>query len=341
MTHRIAILGASGYTGAELVRLILSHPAMRIVALSAERKAGARMGEVFRQLAPYDLPVLQKIDEIDFDGVDLVFCALPHGVAHGFVKGLNKRVKVVDLSADFRLRDPDEYRKWYGLEHLAMELQPEVAYGIPEFYRAEIAAARITANSGCHVATGLLPLVPALRAGTLDPDSIIIDSKTGVSGAGRGLNEGSLYCEVAEGIAAYGVGGHRHMAEFDQELSLAAGRPVAVQFIPHLVPMNRGLLATIYAAGDAHAVHEALAAYYRDEPFVHLLEFGLAPATRHVRGSNMCHIGVVEGRGEGRVVIVSVLDNLIKGASGQALQCANIMLGEAETAGLKLVPMFP
>jgi N-acetyl-gamma-glutamyl-phosphate reductase len=341
MTHRIAVLGASGYTGAELVRLIATHPTMRIVALSADRKAGMAMAEVFPHLRHLDLPRLQTMDEIDFSGVDLAFCALPHGLTHGFVKTLDPRVKVVDLSADFRLRDAAAYRKWYGIEHTAMEVQPEVAYGLPEVYRDAIRTARITANTGCYVATALLPLIPLLKAGAIAPDGLVIDAKSGVSGAGRALREGNLYCEVNEGFSAYGVAHHRHMGELDQELSLAAGQPVLASFTPHLVPMNRGMMATIYAAGDAQRVHQVLSATYAQERFVQVLPLGQTPASQHVKGSNLCHIGVVKDRGEGRIILVSVLDNIMKGASGQALQCANIMLGEDEAAGLTLSPIFP
>ncbi len=340
-SYRVGILGASGYTGAELVRILAAHPAIEIAALSAERKAGQGMAEVFAQLRHLDLPPLQRIDAIDLATLDLVFCALPHGVTQKLARELPAGVKMVDLSADFRLRDPEAYRRWYGLEHAAPDLQDEVAFGLPEFYRERIRRARITANTGCYVATSLLPLVPLLEAGAIAPEGIVIDAKSGVSGAGRGLREDMLFCEVNEGFRAYGVGGHRHMAELDQELSAAAGRPVTVTFTPHLVPMNRGMMATIYAAGEAERVHEVLARRFADEPFVQVLPLGQVPATQHVRGSNLCHIGVVADRVPGRVILVSVLDNLVKGASGQAVQNANIMLGLPETAGLEMVPVFP
>ena len=341
MTKKIGILGASGYTGAELVRLIATHPEMEIAALAAGRKAGRPLGQTFPQLAHLELPVPCAIGEVDYSGLDLVFLALPHGIAHELVPALPEGLKIVDLSADFRLRDPAQYEYWYGQPHRAAALQPDVAFGLPEFYRDEIAAARIAANTGCYVATSLLPLVPLLRAGAIAPESIVIDAKSGVSGAGRALREGSLFCEVNEGFAAYGVGHHRHMGELDQELSRAAGRPVHVTFTPHLVPMNRGMMATIYAAGDASGAQAVLARQFAAEPFVSVLELGKIPATAHIRGSNRCHIGVVADRAEGRMIIVSVLDNLMKGASGQAVQIANIMLGLPETAGLALAPMFP
>ena len=340
-TRNIAILGASGYTGAELARLISAHPRMRIAALSAERSAGREMGEVFPHLAHLALPRLARIDQIDFSRIDLAFLALPHGLSHALVRDLPAHVKVVDLSADFRLEDPEAYRRWYGREHGAPDIQPEVAYGLPEIYRERIRDARITANTGCYVATSLLALIPPLRAGALAPEGIVIDAKSGVSGAGRALREGSLYCEVNEGLAAYGLAHHRHMGELDQELGKAAGRPVIASFTPHLVPMSRGMMATIHAEGDAGGVHSALAALYENEPFVRVLPFGQVPATQHVRATNRCHIGVVADRAAGRVIIVSVLDNLMKGASGQALQCANIMLGLDEGMGLGASALFP
>ncbi len=337
----IAILGASGYTGAELVRIIASHPDMKIVAMTADRKAGQTMGSVFPHLAYLDLPLLTKIEEVDFSGVDLAFCALPHGVTHGLVKSLPTHVKVVDLSADFRLRDAETYKKWYGLDHTAMELQAEAVYGLPEFYRDQIAKARIVANTGCYVATGLLPLIPLLRAGVIDPADIIIDAASGVTGAGRSPKEGILFSEVSEGFHAYGVASHRHLGEFDQELSLAAGTDVTASFTPHLLPQNRGIFATIYAKGSADAVLKTLQEQFEDERFVHVLPIGEVPATRHARGSNMCLIGVKADRAPGRVIIIATLDNLMKGASGQAVQNANLMLGLDEAAGLEFAPMFP
>lgn len=339
--HRIAILGASGYTGAELVRLAATHPTFEIAALTAERKAGAAMAEVFPHLRHLDLPRLVTVDEVDFHSLDLVFCALPHGTTQEIVAGLPSGLRVVDLSPDFRLRDPAAYAEWYGHPHRAPELQEEAVYGLPEFYREAIRPARLVANTGCYVATALLALVPLLEAGAVDPDEIVIDAASGVSGAGRAAKEGMLHAETSEGFGAYGVGRHRHMAEIDQELSRAAGRVVRASFTPHLLPQNRGILATIYLKGEAHALHETLAARYAAEPFVHVLPFGEAPATRHVRGSNFCHIGVAADRRPGRAIVLSALDNLVKGASGQAVQNANLMLGLDETAGLMQAPLFP
>ncbi|MFN4191374.1 MAG: N-acetyl-gamma-glutamyl-phosphate reductase [Tabrizicola sp.] len=342
MIHRIAILGASGYTGAELVRLIATHPSMRIVALSAERKAGMTMAEVFPFLRHLDLPRLVKIDEIDFTDVDLCFCALPHATTQEVIAKLPKTLRIVDLSADFRLCDPAEYEKWYGQPHAAVEIQKEAVYGLTEFYRDEIRAARLVAGTGCNAATGQFALRPLIAAGCIDLDDILIDLKAGVSGAGRSLKENLLHAELSGGTHAYSAGGkHRHLGEFDQEFSKVAGRPVRVQFTPHLLPMNRGILATVYVKGDARAVHQVLEKAYESETFLKVLPFGSLPSTRDIAGSNFCHLGVIGDRIPGRAVVVAVLDNLTKGSSGQAIQNANLMLGLPETEGLMLAPVFP
>ncbi|MDO8982681.1 N-acetyl-gamma-glutamyl-phosphate reductase [Cypionkella sp.] len=342
MTHRIAILGASGYTGAELVRLIATHPTMKIVALSADRKAGMAMAEVFPFLRHLDLPRLQKIEEIDFSGVDLCFCALPHATTQVVVSALPRDLKIVDLSADFRLRDPAEYEKWYGQAHTATELQKEAVYGLTEFYRDDIRNGRLVAGTGCNAATGQYALRPLISAGVINLDHILIDLKAGVSGAGRSLKENLLHAELSGGTHTYSMGGkHRHLGEFDQEFSKLAGRPVHIQFSPHLLPMNRGILATTYVQGDAKAIHQVLSDAYVAEPFLQVLPFGALPSTRDIAGSNFCHIGVTGDRVPGRAVVVAVLDNLTKGSSGQAIQNANLMLGIEETSGLMLAPMFP
>ncbi|MBY6055926.1 N-acetyl-gamma-glutamyl-phosphate reductase [Leisingera daeponensis] len=342
MTHKVAILGASGYTGAELVRLIAQHPNIDIAALSADRKAGMTMAEVFPHLRHMALPVLCKIDEIDFSGIDLCFCALPHKTSQEVIAALPKDLKIVDLSADFRLRDPAEYKKWYGNAHAALEQQEEAVYGLTEFYREEIKTARLVAGTGCNAATGQFALRPLIAEGVIDLDNIILDLKCAVSGAGRSLKENLLHAELSEGYNAYAIGGtHRHLGEFDQEFSRIAGRPVKVQFTPHLLPVNRGILATVYVKGDAKAIHDTFAKAYAGEPFIELLPFGEAPSTHHVRGSNFCHIGVAQDRIEGRAIVFAALDNLTKGSSGQALQNANLMLGEEETEGLMMAPLFP
>ncbi len=342
MTHKIAILGASGYTGAELVRLIATHPSMEVAALAANSKAGQKMSEVYPHLRHLNLPDLVTIEEIDFSAIDLCFCALPHKTSQEVIRELPKSLKIVDLSADFRLRDPAAYKKWYGNDHAAVEMQKEAVYGLTEFYRDEIKTARLVAGTGCNAATGQFILRPLIGAGVIDLDEIILDLKVGASGAGRSAKELLLTAEMTENVTAYSIGGtHRHLGEFDQEFSLIAGRAVEVQFTPHLIPASRGILATAYVKGDAQAVHDALADAYADEPFVHVLPMGQVPAMKDVRATNLCHIGVVKDRRSGRAIVVGTLDNLCKGSSGQAVQNANLMLGEDETAGLMLAPVYP
>ncbi|MGJ5618702.1 N-acetyl-gamma-glutamyl-phosphate reductase [Sulfitobacter sp. MF3-043] len=342
MTHNIAILGASGYTGAELIRLIAGHSSMKIKALGGNSKAGQSMAEVFPHLRHLDLPSLVTIEDIDFSDIDLCFCALPHKTSQEVIAALPRDLKIVDLSADFRLRDPDEYTKWYGNKHAALAQQDEAVYGLTEFYREDIKKARLVAGTGCNAATGQFALRPLISKGVIDLDEIILDLKCAVSGAGRSLKENLLHAELSEGYHAYAIGGtHRHLGEFDQEFSALAGRPVRVQFTPHLIPANRGILATVYVKGDAQVIHDTLKSAYAGEPFIEVLPFGEAPSTRHIRGSNFCHIGVVSDRLDGRSVVVAALDNLTKGSSGQALQNANLMLGIDETEGLMMAPLFP
>jgi N-acetyl-gamma-glutamyl-phosphate reductase len=342
---RIAILGASGYTGAELLRLLAHHPNAEIVALTADRQAGKPIGSVFPHLALRDLPSLVTIDAVDWQDVDLVFCCLPHGTTQEVIAGLPRHLRVVDLSADFRLADPEAYAKWYGHAHRAVELQREAVYGLTEVMRTAIGNARLVAVPGCYPTGAQLPLVPLVRRALIDAEDIVIDAKSGVTGAGRGLKETSLFAEVSEGITAYGVASHRHMPEIEQGLSAAAGRPVAVSFTPHLMPMNRGILSTIYvrlANGATIAdLRRTLEDAYAGEPFVRVLPEGRVPATQHVRGSNLCLIGLAQDRLSGRAILVSAIDNLVKGASGQAVQDMNVMLGLPETAGLRQQPIFP
>lgn len=342
MSYKVAIIGASGYTGAELIRLIATHPEIEIAALGANSKAGQTIAQVFPHLRHLNLPPLVTMDQIDFDQIDLCFCALPHKTSQEVISQLPKTLKIVDLSADFRLRDPEAYEKWYGNPHAAVEMQKEAVYGLTEFYRDDIKNARLVAGTGCNAATGQYVLRPLIAAGVIDLDNIILDLKCAVSGAGRSLKENLLHAELSEGYHAYSAGGtHRHLGEFDQEFSAIAGRPVKIQFTPHLIPANRGILATSYVHGDAAKIHETLVEAYKDEPFIEVLPFKELPSTRHIRGSNFCHIGVVADRIEGRAIVVAALDNLTKGSSGQALQNANLMLGIEETTGLMLAPCFP
>jgi len=346
---KIGVLGASGYTGAELLRLLISHPRAEIALLTADRRAGQEIGTVFPQFSPFALPTLVSIDGIDWTkaGLDLAFCALPHATTQKVIKdllGQAPKTKVVDLSADFRLADASAYARWYGHEHHAPGLQKEAVYGLVEVYRSDIKTARLVANPGCYTTCAQLPLIPLLKAKAIDPDEIVVDAKSGMTGAGRAAKEEMLFAEVSEGFHAYGVGRHRHMAELDQEFSKAVGREVVVSFTPHLVPMNRGILSTIYVRGlkrSPEDLHAILLKSYAKEPFVHVLPFGRVPHTRHVRGSNMTFIGVAKDRIPGRAIICSALDNLTKGASGQAVQNMNLMLGFPETLGLEQVALFP
>lgn len=335
----VAILGASGYTGAELVRLLHRHPGVRIAALSADRRAGQTLGAVFPQFAGLkDLPSLVTVDQIDYSGIDVVFCGLPHGTTQTVIAALPSHVKIVDLSADFRLADPATYATWYGHAHQAVALQKDAVYGLTEINRAAVKTARLVANPGCYPTSGQLPLIPLLEAGLIEADDIIIDAKSGVTGAGRAPKENILFAEVAEGIHPYGIAQHRHAPEIEQGLSLAAGRPVLVNFTAHLMPMSRGILSSIYVrlkngatAGDLRA---ALSHRYADEPFIRVLPEGLAPETRHVRGSNFVSMGVFADRLPGRAMVFCAIDNLVKGASGQAVQNMNVMCGFPETQAL-------
>jgi N-acetyl-gamma-glutamyl-phosphate reductase len=347
---KVGVLGASGYTGSELVRMLLRHPNVELTLLTAERSAGKAMRDVFPQFSPFDLPKLVALEGLDWAaaGLDVAFCALPHATTQKVLKELLAKApatKVVDLSADFRLADTAAYAKWYGHEHHAPELQTEAVYGLVEIHRDAIKTARLVANPGCYTSCAELPLIPLIRAKAIDLDNIVVDAKSGMTGAGRAAKESMLFSEVSEGFHAYGVGHHRHMAELDHEFSAAAGREVIVSFTPHLVPMNRGILSTIYVRGTEgrtpEQLHEILLKFYAKEPFVHVLPFGETPQTRHVRGSNMTFIGVAKDRVPGRAIVISALDNLVKGASGQAIQNMNVVMGYPETTGIDQVALFP
>jgi len=347
---KVGVLGASGYTGSELVRLLLRHPNVELALLTADRRAGQEMRAVFPQFSPFKLPKLVSIESVDWKkaALDLAFCALPHATTQKVISELLTKApntKVCDLSADFRLHDVAAYARWYGHEHHAPKFQKQAVYGLVEMYRAKIKKARLVANPGCYTSCALLAVMPLLKARAIVPDEIVIDAKSGMTGAGRSAKEEMLFSEVSEGFHAYGVGHHRHMAELDQEFSLAAGGDVVVTFTPHLVPMNRGILSTIYLRGTkgttVEDLHAILLKFYAKEPFVHVLPFGQTPQTRHVRGSNMTFIGVAKDRVPGRAIVMSALDNLVKGASGQAVQNMNLLLGYPETTGLEQVALFP
>lgn len=341
---RAAILGASGYTGAELLRLLRHHPQVQVTGLTGESQAGKKLSEVYPHLSDQG-GTLVRHDEVDFSAVDVVFCCLPHGTTQPVIAALPEHVKVVDLSADFRLFNPEAYAAWYGHPHQATDLQKQAVYGLSDWRPHEIASARLVANPGCYPTSMLLPLLPLLKEGLIEPAHIIADSMSGVTGAGRKAAQANLYCEVNEAVRAYGVGGHRHVAETEQELAQAAGVPVALSFTPHLVPMNRGISSTIHVQLKKDIVvadlHVALKAQYEQSEFVHVCEAGHIPSTAEVRGTNSCRIAITADRVAGRAIIVSVIDNLGKGASGQAIQNMNLMFGLPQTTGLEAFAIFP
>jgi len=345
---RIGVLGASGYTGADLVRLAIPHPDMVITALTANSHAGKAMAEVFPHLSFVELPRLTTVEEADWSEVDAVFCGLPHGTTQEITKSVLSKhpsIKFIDMSADFRLRNPATYKSWYGHEHQALELQDEAVYGLTEHYRSAITDARLVACPGCYPTATLLALLPIVAAGQVDATDLVVDAKSGVSGAGRGLKQNVLFSEAGEGLSPYSVAKHRHAPEIEQEISKAAGRDVLVNFTPHLIPMSRGELCTSYVrlqgGATADDLRATLAESYRDEPFVHVAPAGVLPQTQNVRGSNYVQIGVVADRIPGRAIVISVLDNLVKGSAGQAIQNFNLMFGIEETTGLMQQPLFP
>lgn len=344
-TINTVILGASGYTGAELLRLLPNHPAFRIVALTGDSQAGKPIDAVYPHLRGRNLPALVKHTEVDFSDVQLVFCCLPHGTTQQIIAGLPPHVRIVDLSADFRLMNPAEYAEWYGHPHQALELQKSAIYGITEFARTQIKSARLVANPGCYPTCSLLPLAPLVEKKIMGAEHITINALSGVSGAGRSVKQEMLFTELDGGVSAYGIGKHRHVAEIEQTLRVLSNKTdLKVSFTPHLVPMTRGMLATIHAQlSDGKTVDDAraaLTARYADEPFVTVLQTGAA-STHQVRGTNQCVISAHAGRLPGELILVSVIDNLVKGASGQALQNANLMFGLPETTNLDLVAVFP
>lgn len=342
---RVAVIGSTGYTGAELVRILLGHPRAEISALTSESYSGLAYERVY--------PALQGrmprvCEPMDIEGVakdsDVVFTALPHTKAMSCVpRFLDLGKLVVDLSADFRLRDKGLYETWYA-PHTVPELLSLSVYGLPELHREEIRNARLVANPGCYPTSAILGVAPLVRHGWVETRSIIVNSASGVTGAGRSLDLGSLYCEVNEGMKAYKVGEHRHTPEMEQEMGLLAGTPVKVTFVPHLVPLSRGILTTVYAdlrkeVSDTELL-EVYRGFYRDERFVRVLPLGVLPNVRNVRGTNFCDIGLKVDSRTNRVVVSVAIDNLVKGASGQAVQNMNIALGFPETSGLEAPPLF-
>ena len=336
---KVGVIGATGYTGLELVRLLLQHPEVQLTTLTSERQAGVPYGRAFPQFQDRVSLTLEKFDPAALAGkIDFAFLCLPHHEAMDGARALlDQGIPVVDLSADFRLRDVDTYQQWYG-PHSQAALLKEAVYGLPELYREEIKQARLVANPGCYPTSCILGLAPLIQKGLIDIKSIHCDSKSGVSGAGRSLNQDLLFCETNESLKAYKIGKHRHTPEIEQELSQMADEAVKITFIPHLIPMDRGILSTLYAkntAGlDSKGLHELYAAHYEKEPFVRLKELDAFPSTRDVYRSNYCDIGVYADERTERIIVVSAIDNLTKGASGQAVQNMNLIQGFPETTGL-------
>ena len=343
---KVGIIGASGYTGEELARILALHPQAQLTVATSRQYAGKKLADIYPNLRRLvDLTVEDVILEELVKRAELFFTAVPHQTAMGIVPQLlSKGARVVDLSADFRIHEAAVYERWYQ-PHSAPDYLPQAVYGLPELHRQAIRQASLVANPGCYPTSIILALAPLLKAGLIDPDTIIADSKSGVSGAGRGAAVGSLYCEVSDGFKAYKVAEHRHTPEIEQEISEVVGRPVVISFTPHLLPMSRGILSTIYArllpGTEEDEVRRIYSEFYRAERFVRLCNPGEVPATQFVRGSNFCDIGWKIDPRTGRIVVVAAIDNLVKGAAGQAVQNMNLMCGFPEETGLGTVPLFP
>jgi len=344
---KAGIIGATGYTGAELVRILSGHPAVQLVALTTQSYVDKPFWEVYPHLYGHiDLICTERDLDSLIGNCDVIFVSLPHGHAMTLAAEIAGKNKVViDLGADFRFRNSEVYETWYGVNHAAPALTKEAVYGLPEIRRQEISSALLVANPGCYPTSAILGLAPLLKNNLVQPDSIIIDSKSGVSGAGRGLSLNTHYCEVNENMKAYGVTTHRHTPEIEQELSLLAGQNITVSFTPHLTPITRGILSTIYTKlSRTLSQDEALQLYqehYAGEFFIRVLPAGMLPTTKMVAGSNHCDLGVVVDQRTGRMVVLSAIDNLLKGASGQAVQNMNIMLGLPEKTGLEAPGIYP
>ncbi len=344
---KVGIIGATGYAGAELVRLLLQHPETEIVWYGSKSYIGKRYSEVYRncfEIVP-DECLDDNIEELA-DKADVVFTATPQGYCAGIVNDeVLKKTKIIDLSADFRLKDVAVYEKWYGITHKAPALLPEAVYGLCEINREAIKNTRLLANPGCYTTTSILTCYPLAKEHLIEMNTLIIDAKSGTSGAGRSAKQDNLFCEVNENIKAYGVATHRHTPEIEEQLSYASGENVILSFTPHLVPMNRGILITAYATlkkgvtdADIRAAYEK---YYKNEYCVRVLDPGVCPETKWVEGSNFVDVNFKTDERTGRVIMMGASDNLVKGAAGQAVQNMNIMFGLPENTGLKLVPMFP
>ncbi|MCF8052295.1 MAG: N-acetyl-gamma-glutamyl-phosphate reductase [Desulfobacterales bacterium] len=340
---RVGVVGATGYAGAELVRILAGHPGVELRLLTSRQHAGAAFSDIYPAMAGIvDIPCEAYNADAVADRTDVVFFALPHQLPMGLVPELMDRGRrIVDLSADFRFQNADVYERHYQ-PHTARELLPQAVYGLSEVYRDRIRKADLIGNPGCYPTSVLLPLIPLIREGLLEPRSLIADAKSGVSGAGRSPARATLFCEVAESFKPYKVGAHRHTPEMEEVLTREAGDSIRLTFVPHLVPMSRGMLTTLYGQTkkgvDEAAVKNCLARFYPDSPFVRICPKGRPPDTRNVRGTNYCDIGFYLERGTGRLILMSAIDNLVKGAAGQAVQNMNLMLGLAETEGLTAIP---
>ncbi len=343
--NRIAIVGASGYTGSDLIRLALRHPEISIDALTGATHAGKSIDAVFPHLSGSGLPSLVTNDDVNWDSIDTVFCGLPHATSQKVIKTLPTHLNIIDMSADFRLRDKDTYEATYGNPHAATELQEIAVYGLSEHYREDIKKTRLVACPGCYPTATLLLLLPLVKEGLIDPTDLIIDAKSGVTGAGRALKQNTLFSEAGEGMGPYAVAQHRHAPEIEQELTLAAGQSVTVNFTPHLIPMSRGELVTCYAKltndNTSARCRETLEQYYAKDVFINVSPDGVYPQTQFVRGSNKVMLNAYDDRIANRVILIAALDNLVKGSSGQALQNFNIMTGYDETMGLEQIALFP
>ncbi len=342
-----AVVGATGYTGVELVRLLLRHPQVNISALTSRQYANESFAKIFPSLAGHLDITCTEFDaaELVSKKVDIVFTAVPHKTAMEVIPSLlEQNIRVVDLSADYRLRDAAVYEQWYQ-PHTSPDLLKAAVYGLPELYRSKIGSANLVANPGCYPTSIAVAMAPLIHGNLIKSDGLIFDSKSGASGAGRSAKTSSLFCEVNEGFKAYAVSSHRHTPEIEQTLSELSGAPVTVNFTPHLLPLNRGILSTCYAmmqtaTTQAH-VNAAFETYYAKEPFVRLCRNGSLPDTAYVRGSNFVDLGWIVDNRTGRIIVVSAIDNLVKGAAGQAIQNMNIMFGLDESAGLAVVPLYP
>ena len=345
----VGLVGVTGYTGMELTRILSNHDGMKLVRVTSRAEAGKKLADIYPFLNGMELGALEitapDVEDLA-EACDLVFLAVPHKTAMNIGGQLyDKGIKVVDLSADFRIRDRETYEEWYKVDHTREDLLPEAVYGLPEFYREKVKGAKLVANPGCYPTSVIVGLTPALRAGLVETSDIVIDAKSGTSGAGRKAAVGTLFCEVADSFRAYGLTTHRHTPEIEQELTVASGADMTVSFNTHLLPIDRGILSTIYTklkpgvtAADIRAAYEKA---YGDEKMIRFLPEGRLPETRWVRGTMFCDVAVVPDERTGRLIVLAAIDNLCRGASGQAVANANLMLGFEETRGLSLAPMMP